>query len=149
MVLPRMAARALRDEPILVYGDGEQTRCFCHVDDTVEALLQLAQRIGAPAVCGRIFNVGNDHEVSMGELAERVRALSGGRSELRFVPYEEVYGPGFEDLRRRVPSVERLESATGFRPRIALETAIEDALAHARGALEAEGVSALDPSGSR
>lgn len=136
MVLPRMARSALLGEPIRIYGDGTQTRCFCHVRDTVQAVLELGARVREPQVGGRIFNVGNDQEIAIGELAERVRAAAHSRSPLERTPYEQVYGPGFEDLARRRPCLERLEQATGFRPRTPLEVAIADVLAATRAELE-------------
>ena len=133
MVLPRFVAQALAGEAIEVYGDGRQTRCFGHVDDTVEALLRLAERIRAPHVVGRVFNVGNDQEVTIGALAEHVRHAARSTSQIVHVPHERVFGPAFCDLRRRVPDIARLEHATGFRPRIPLERIVRDVVEEARG----------------
>lgn len=132
MVLPSFARQALLGEPITVYGSGEQTRCFGHVRDTVEAVLRL---VDEPEAVGRVFNVGSDEEVSIGELARRVREAAGSDSEIVFVPYEEAYAEGFEDMQRRVPDMSRLEAATGFRPRTPLAEIVEDVLAHQREAL--------------
>ena len=133
MVLPNFARQALLGEPITVYGDGTQSRCFGHVKDAVEALLRLAT---APAARGRVFNIGNDEEVSMLELARRVRDAAGSRSEIVLIPYEQAYTAGFEDMPRRVPDLTRLEATCGFRPRTPLATIIEDVLADLRARLE-------------
>lgn len=129
MVLPTFAAQALRDEPITVYGDGTQSRCFGHVQDAVEATLRL---IGTPAAVGEVFNVGSDREVTMLQLAEMVRAAAESRSEIRLVPYAEAYAAGFEDMQRRVPDVSKLERVVGYRPRTSLEEIIADVVADQR-----------------
>jgi UDP-glucose 4-epimerase len=132
MVLPRFASQALRGEPITVYGDGCQTRCFAHVLDVVEALCAL---IHSPSANGRVFNVGSDREVSVRELAELVRERAGSPSRIAEIPYEEVFPQGFVDLPRRVPDLTRLESTTGTRPSTPLETIVDDVVAGARLAL--------------
>ncbi|HNV75107.1 MAG: GDP-mannose 4,6-dehydratase [Gemmatimonadetes bacterium] len=129
MVLPSFAAQALRNEPITVYGSGEQSRCFGHVRDAVEALLRL---MAAPEAIGEVFNVGATHEVSIRALAEQVRDAAGSASEIRLVPYSEAYAAGFEDMMRRVPDVTKLERVTGFRPRTSLEEIIRDVVADQR-----------------
>jgi UDP-glucose 4-epimerase len=136
MVLPNFARQALLGEPITVYGDGCQSRCFGHVKDAVEALLRLA---ATPSARGRVFNVGNDEEVTILELAERVRKAAGSRSEIVLVPYEQAYAAGFEDMPRRVPDLSRLESSCGFRPRTPLSVIIDDVLADQRAHLQAGG----------
>src|SRR5690606_3225429 len=104
MVLPSFVRRALGNEPLHVYGSGDQTRCFCHVLDVVDAVVRL---MACPAAVGRIFNVGSTEEVSIGELARQVVHLTGSQSEIRVVPYEDAYGTdGFEDMERRLPSLE-------------------------------------------
>lgn len=113
MVLPRFVQAALRGEPITIYGDGRQSRCFCHVSDVVRALVQLPRHL--PAV-GQVFNIGSTEEVSIQELAQRVQALSASRSELRRVPYDEAYAKGFEDMRRRVPSIAKIRQFIGWQP---------------------------------
>ncbi len=123
MVLPNFAAQALAGEPITVYGTGTQSRCFGHVNDAVESILRL---IATPAAVGEVFNVGNDEEVTILQLAERVRAAAGSSSEIRLVPYNEAYPEGFEDMHRRVPDVRKLERAIGFRPRTPLVQIIAD-----------------------
>lgn len=113
MVLPRFIAAALRGEPLLVYGDGLQSRCFCFVTDTVEALVRLQN---APAARGQVFNIGGTEEISILDLAKLVIATLGSQSLIRFVPYDRAYEPGFEDMRRRKPSIEKLAAAVHFRP---------------------------------
>jgi UDP-glucose 4-epimerase len=129
MVLPNFAAQALRGEPITVYGTGQQSRCFGHVRDAVEAVIRL---IETPAAAGQVFNIGNDEEVTIEELARRVRDAAGSKSPIVKIPYSEAYAEGFEDMQRRVPDVRKLEKATGFRPRTPLVTIIEDVLADLR-----------------
>jgi UDP-glucose 4-epimerase len=122
MVLPRFIASAKAGEPLRVFGDGQQTRCFCYVADTVEALVRLQNR---PEARGETFNVGSTEEISIGELATLVIQILNSRSKIEFVPYDQAYGPGFEDMLRRKPAVEKLERATGFHPRTALRVIIE------------------------
>jgi UDP-glucose 4-epimerase len=129
MVLPNFAQQALRGEPITVYGTGRQSRCFGHVKDAVEAVLRLT---ATPAAWGRVFNIGTTTEVTMLDLAERVRAAAGSASEIRLVPYSEAYAAGFEDMMRRVPDVSRLEQVTGFRPQTPLDEIIRDVVADQR-----------------
>lgn len=129
MVLPRFAAQAVANEPITVFGSGEQTRCFGHVRDAVEAMVRL---IAEPAAVGQVFNVGSNEEVSINELAERVRSAAGSTSEIVHIPYDEAYAEGFEDMPKRVPSVEKLERTVGFRPTTPLDTIIGDVLADIR-----------------
>jgi UDP-glucose 4-epimerase len=134
MVLPNFAAQALAGEPITVYGDGSQSRCFGHVQDAVEALLRL---LATPASVGGVFNVGSDEEVTILRLAEMVRDAAGSRSEIRLVPYAEAYAEGFEDMQRRVPDLAKLERTIGFRPRTSLATIITDVVADQRARLAA------------
>ncbi|MFN0178741.1 MAG: NAD-dependent epimerase/dehydratase family protein [Gemmatimonadales bacterium] len=129
MVLPNFAAQALRGEPLTVYGSGEQSRCFGHVNDAIESIVRL---IETPAAVGQVFNIGNDEEVTILELAKRVRAAAQSDSEIRYVPYSEAYAEGFEDMMRRVPDVRKLERTIGFRPRTPLDTIITDVLADQR-----------------
>jgi UDP-glucose 4-epimerase len=121
MVLPRFIAAASEDRPLRVFGDGRQTRCFCYVTDTVEALVRLGN---APAARGEVFNVGTTVEVSIRELAGRVIRLMNSKSEIEFVPYSEAYAPGFDDFLRRRPVVEKLARVTGFRPATPLDETI-------------------------
>lgn len=117
MVLPRFVAAARAGRPLQVYGDGGQTRCFCYVQDTVEALLRLQN---TSAARGQVFNIGGAEEISIRDLALRVIGLLGSRSSVELVPYDQAYAPGFDDLRRRKPVVEKLAAVTGFRPSVSL-----------------------------
>jgi len=126
MVIPRLVRQGLDGEPITVYGDGKQTRCFAHVRDVVEALPKLVQ---LPAARGQIYNLGSTEEVTIFELARRVKDATGGRSEITFVPYEEAYVEGFEDMRRRVPDLAKVEKAIGYRPKRGLDEILCDVIA--------------------
>ncbi|MDH7501208.1 MAG: GDP-mannose 4,6-dehydratase [Verrucomicrobiota bacterium] len=126
MVLPRFIAAAKSGKPIQVYGDGTQTRCFCDVADTVEALVRLQR---SPEATGEIFNVGSDHEITLLDLARRVCEVLQSSSAIKLVPYEMAYGPGFEDMRRRKPRLAKLERVTGFRPATPLDAIIRRAAA--------------------
>jgi len=118
MVIPRFMAQALRGEPITIYGDGTQSRCFCDVADVVEALLQLAEHEEDEV---RVFNVGGSREISIAALAELVRQVAGSASEIVTIPYEQAYAPGFEDMMRRQPDTGRIRAALGWEPRLSLE----------------------------
>jgi nucleoside-diphosphate-sugar epimerase len=113
MVIPRFVAQALADEPITVYGDGAQTRCFAHVADVVDALVRL---LGNPEAPGQVINVGNDEEVTILSLAERVRILTQSKSPIRLIPYGEAYTAGFEDMIRRVPDLTKIRRMIGYKP---------------------------------
>jgi UDP-glucose 4-epimerase len=125
MVLPNFAAQALAGEPITVFGDGSQSRCFSHVADIVSALSHLATEEGA---VGKVFNVGSDEEVTILDLARRVRQAAGSDSEIRFVPYNDAYGTGFEDMPRRVPDISRVRNLIGFQPKYTLDQIIHDVI---------------------
>jgi UDP-glucose 4-epimerase len=125
MVLPTFATQALRGEAITVFGTGEQTRCFAHVGDVVEAIVRL---ISTPAACGDVFNVGTDREVCMNDLAHLVRDAASSSSDIVHVPYARAYAEGFEDMARRVPDLGKLERAIGYKPTTTLETIIADVL---------------------
>ncbi|MCY1126674.1 GDP-mannose 4,6-dehydratase [Frigidibacter sp. RF13] len=131
MVVPNFIEAALDNRPLMVHGTGEQTRCFGHVADVVEALMRL---MAAPEARGQVFNVANDQEVSIRGLAERVIAQTGSRSEIRLVPYDTVYPEGFEDMERRLPDVSKLHRTIGFRPTRGLSEIISDILAEKRAA---------------
>jgi UDP-glucose 4-epimerase len=122
MVLPRFIAAAKRNEPLRVFGDGKQTRCFCYVQDTVEALIRLQN---TPVARNQVFNVGNPEEVTILELAQLVIEIIKSKSEIQFVPYAKAYAAGFEDMLRRKPVIEKLASATDFRPATSLRKIIE------------------------
>ncbi len=131
MVFPTFVQQALEDAPITIHGDGKQSRCFCDVRDTVEAVTRL---IDARAF-GEVFNIGSTEEVSIEELAVLVRQRVGSRSRILYTPYDQAYGRGYEDMQRRVPSVEKLYAFTGFRPKIALPEIIDRTAAHLRSAM--------------
>jgi UDP-glucose 4-epimerase len=122
MVVPRFVQQALAGEPITVYGDGTQRRCFCSVLDVVRALTGLAEHRDAK---GTVFNVGADEEVSIEELARRIKALVGTDSEIVFMPYSEAYAPGFEDMKRRVPDTSRIQGLIGWQPERSLDEILE------------------------
>jgi len=122
MVLPNFVEAALDGRPLKVHGTGEQSRCFGHVADVVEALMRL---IDCDASIGQVYNIGNDEEISISELARLVKGMTGSDSEIHYIPYEEAYGPGFEDTARRVPSLEKLERLLGYRPTTSLRDALE------------------------
>ncbi len=122
MVIPNMIARALRDEPILVFGDGEQSRCFSAVSDVVRGVMLLAESREAE---GEVFNVGSDEEVTILELAQRIRTMCDSKSEIERVPYEKVYGSSFEDMRRRVPNLSKIQRYVGYRPQSSLQGLLE------------------------
>ena len=124
MVVPNFVERALAGKPLEVHGDGTQTRCFCHVADSIRALEGL---MDAPH-SGEIFNVGSQERISILELAERVRALTGSSSEIVFVPYGEVYGQGIEDMLHRIPALEKIAGAIGWRPSLGLDRILADVI---------------------
>jgi len=123
MVVPRFVRAALRNEPIEVHGDGTQSRCFGHVSDVVEGLVKLLE---VPECFGQVVNIGNNEEVSILQLADKAISQTGSSSEIRFVSYAEAYGEGFEDMRRRVPSLEKAKKLIGYRPTRSLENIIND-----------------------
>lgn len=123
MVVPRFVEAALEGEPLVVHGDGQQSRCFCDVRDVAELLPRV---LGEPACRGRVYNVGSDAPISIRSLAELVVRTTGSRSAVRLVPYSDVYPVGFEDLRMRQPDLRRLRQAVGFEPRRTLEQTVLD-----------------------
>lgn len=127
MVIPRFVAQALADEPMTVYGDGTQRRCFTHVDDSVRALCALMEHDSA---VGEVFNIGNDEEVSIVSLAQQIRQMVGSRSEIVFVPFEEAYEASFEDMPRRVPCLEKIQGAIGWTPENTLDDVLKSVIKH-------------------
>ena len=123
MVVPRFVQFALKNEPITIYGNGEQTRCFGHVLDAVDAVVRIAF---AENTIGKVINIGNDFEISINDLAKKVIADTNSHSEIVYVPYEEAYGDGFEDMERRVPNIELIKSLVGWEPKRDLSTMILD-----------------------
>lgn len=135
MVVPRFVRQALRDENITVYGDGDQSRCFCHVQDSVRALELLLDRPGQTA--GQIYNIGSSHETTINELAQQVITRSGSSSTIQYVPYSEAYAPGFEDMRRRVPDTTKIRQAVGWQPARTLNEILDDVITFERAHLGA------------
>lgn len=125
MVVPRFVQQGLAGEPLTVYGDGTQTRCFAHVADVVGALVRLMED---PTARGQVFNVGNDEEVTILQLAELVRAATGSKSPVRLVPYSEAYTAGFEDMARRVPDLAKIRRQIGYQPTRNLDRILADVL---------------------
>jgi UDP-glucose 4-epimerase len=131
MVVPRLIGQALAGEPLTVYGDGRQTRCFCHVADIVRALFDL---MAEESAYGNVFNVGTTAEISILDLARRIIEVTGSDSDISLIPYDEAYGEGFEDMYRRVPDTSKVQALIGWRPTRTLEDIVEDVVAHQRGA---------------
>jgi UDP-glucose 4-epimerase len=130
MVIPRFVSQALAGEPISVYGDGNQTRTFCHVADAVRGLMGLMACASAP---GQVFNLGGEREVSIRQLAELIIERTGSKSRLEFIPFEQAYDEDFEDMQRRVPDLTKIGKAIGYQPEKRLENIIDDVVAHVRG----------------
>jgi UDP-glucose 4-epimerase len=130
---------AVAGEPLEVHGDGTQTRCFCHVRDTVRALADLVER---GETWGEIFNVGSTEPATILELAERVQALTASSSELVFVPYDEVYGQGIEEMFQRIPATDKIRAAIGWEPTIALDEILAEVVEHTRRTGSRESASA-------
>ena len=123
MVVPRFVKSALTHEPITIYGDGEQTRCFAHVYDVIDAVIAIDF---TENTIGKVVNIGNDFEISINQLARKIIAETGSKSEIVYVPYQEAYGNGFEDMERRVPNIELINQLVGWKPQRDLSTIIAD-----------------------
>jgi UDP-glucose 4-epimerase len=123
MVVPRFVKAALSNEPITVYGDGHQTRCFAHVYDVIDAVVDIAF---ADNTIGKVINIGNNFEISINDLAKKIILETGSKSEVVYVPYDEAYGYGFEDMERRVPNIDLVKDLVGWQPRRDLSTMIAD-----------------------
>jgi UDP-glucose 4-epimerase len=123
MVVPRFVKSALAHEPITIYGDGNQTRCFAHVYDVIDAIIRIAF---AENTIGKVINIGNNYEISVNELAKKIITETGSRSKIVYVPYEEAYGNGFEDMERRVPNIDLIKELVGWEPTRDLSTIIAD-----------------------
>lgn len=130
MVIPNFVRQALAGVPITVFGDGQQSRCFTHVADVVRGLIGLFDN---ERCYGQVFNIGNTSEITIGNLAKQVKEICQSRSEVTFVPYEEAYEQGFEDMRRRVPDISKIEAAIGWKPAIPLHQVLKDVVDHFRG----------------
>lgn len=122
MVIPRFIEQAMNERPITVYGDGTQTRCFCHVVDVINAMIGLAEN---PGSIGHVFNVGSTEEIAINELARRVRVIAGGNARIVHISYSEAYSPGFEDMKRRVPDIDRIHQHIGWQPTMDLDDILE------------------------
>ncbi len=129
MVLPRFVSAALAGKPLEVYGDGRQTRCFCHVKDVTRALVQL---MSTPGGVGQVFNLGSDEEISIVDLAKRVIELAGSSSRIETISYEQAYGQAFDDLSRRVPKLDKIQGLIGFKRRFNLDQIIQAVIAEQR-----------------
>lgn len=122
MVVPRFVKQALNNQPITIYGDGTQSRCFCDVSDVIQALIGLAAH---PQALGNVYNVGNTEEVTITQLAERIIRVTQSQSTLEYIPYSEAYAPGFEDMQRRVPDTSKIRSLLNWTPQVTLDGIIE------------------------
>jgi UDP-glucose 4-epimerase len=136
MVLPRFVRWALKEEPIQVYGDGQQQRCFCNVNDVVRAIIGLSDM---PRAVGEVFNIGADSEISIHRLAECVRERAGSHSEIVTVPYDQAYEAGFEDMRRRVPDISKINRLAGWKPTSTLDETIDQIIAYQKPRLDKNG----------
>ena len=125
MVVPRFVHQALRNEPLTIYGDGNQTRCFCAVTEVVDGIIALSEHPGA---FGKVFNLGSTEEVSIRDLADRIITITGSSSPLEFISYDMAYEEGFEDMQRRVPSIERAQELVGFSPSVGLDDMIRSVI---------------------
>jgi len=128
-VVPRFVKQALRNQPFTVYGDGRQTRCFTHVTDAVRAMIGL---MDADQTVGEVYNLGSEKETPILELAERVKQLTESESPITFVPYTEAYGDNFEDMPRRVPSLEKIQAAIGWEPQIEFDDILQSVIEYER-----------------
>ena len=133
MVVPRFVNQALRGDPVTVFGDGAQSRCFCHVSDVVRALLSLLDH--PSTVSGQIYNIGSDQEVTIGELAHQVVERADSTSSISFIPYDQAYAPGFADMRRRVPDITKIGAAIGWTPTFLLPEILDDMIDYERDRL--------------
>ncbi|HKO45961.1 MAG TPA: GDP-mannose 4,6-dehydratase [Pyrinomonadaceae bacterium] len=130
MVIPTFVKQALSGRPITVYGDGKQTRCFGYVGDVVGALIKLMDQ---PDAVGNVYNIGSNEEISIGNLAEKVRQLTNSTSDIVFVPYDEAYEEGFEDMPRRVPDISKINQLVGFKPEMSLDGILKSVIDFERG----------------
>lgn len=121
MVLPRFVSAALKNAPLQVYGDGSQTRCFCHVSDVTQALVAVMSR---PEAVGQVFNIGSDEEISINDLARKVIRICESKSQIEHMTYEQAYGQQFDDMARRVPKLDRIRSIIDFSPKFNLDQII-------------------------
>src|ERR1700694_6142533 len=130
MVVPTLVKQALSGRPLTVFGNGEQTRCFAYVGDVVSALMAIMDH---PRAVGQVFNVGSNEEVSITSLARRIRELTNSRSEIIYVPYDEAYEEGFEDMPRRVPDITKIHDLIGCAPRTPLDSILQQVIEYSSG----------------
>jgi UDP-glucose 4-epimerase len=135
MVVPRFARAALLGEPLMVYGDGKQTRCFAYVSDVIDGMIAL---VDDSTAYGGVYNIGSIEEVSIENLALMIKDMTRSSSPIQYLPYENVYGPGFDDLRRRVPSLAKIQKQIGYKPKISLKQTLEIIIDYFRRELENE-----------
>jgi UDP-glucose 4-epimerase len=133
MVVPRFIRQAIQNQSITIYGDGAQSRCFCDVRDVVPAIMSLAEH---PDAAGQLYNIGGTEEVTIGQLAERVKALTGSQSTIVHIPYQEAYAPGFEDMQRRMPDISRIKTLLGWQPQSSLDEILAAVLDYERERLQ-------------
>jgi len=127
MVIPRFVKQALLGHPLTIYGDGKQTRCFCDVSDVIRGVLALVE---TPAANGNIFNIGTAEEVTIEDLAKRVKRMTASASPIEYIPYEKAYEQGFEDMHRRVPDLTKIRETIGYEPKVSLDQLLEKVIAH-------------------
>jgi UDP-glucose 4-epimerase len=137
MVVPNLVGQAMSGQPLTVFGDGTQSRCFCHVSDVVRGLADLMER---DDLYGEIFNIGTQAEITITDLAEKVREVVGSTSEITYIPYDEAYEPGFEDMHRRMPDISKIQQTIGWEPRRTLDQIVVDVRDHM---LASRGISAI------
>ena len=135
MVIPRMVSQALRNEPITIYGTGQQSRCFCHVRDVINAIIKLSQEKKA---IGNIYNIGSTEEIKIQDLAAKIKKLTKSKSELVYVSYDKAYEKGFEDIMRRVPSTQRINKLIEFEPKMSLKETIQDIINYQKSRMASE-----------
>ena len=133
MVVPRFIKRALSKEPLQVYGNGKQTRCFTYIGDVVEAMIGLAF---CEEASGRVFNIGSEEEISIKDLAKKIIKLTGSSSEIEYISYEKAYGEGFEDMKRRVPDISKIKRVIGWQPKVGLDELLKKMIAYEREQLD-------------
>jgi UDP-glucose 4-epimerase len=129
MVIPRFIKQALLNHTITIYGDGEQTRCFCHVSDILDGIVALSQK---PEAVGKVFNLGSTEEIKIKELAQKILDLTGSKSNIELIPYEQAYEEGFEDMRRRVPDISKAQELINYTPKHSLDDLLLDTIEHFR-----------------
>ncbi len=132
MVIPRLVKQAVTNQPLSVHGDGLQSRCFCNVKDTVRAVIALSDH---PAAIGQIYNVGSQYEITILDLARRIIERANSQSEIKLIPYAQAYAAGFEDMRRRIPGIDKINAAIGWRPGIELDQTLDEVIAETRAQL--------------